>query len=154
MGLIADEFRRRPGTVLGRGIHRVCAWGREAEIHSRGYGHLLAVDGFVLLLGVGIDRCSSMHLAEKAGLPAAITECFSVPAEIRREYPADIHLAYGRTPEDGWGKVLAAAKRRGLVRTQRIGRAECMLFKAREVVGIYEAALRTDPLGLFGVGRK
>jgi aminoglycoside 3-N-acetyltransferase len=154
MGKIADEFRHRPGTVLGRGIHRVCAWGRDARMYSRGYEHLLDADGWVLLLGVGIDRCSSMHLAEKAGLPDAITECYRVPDDIRRECPADMHLAYGRTPEDGWGKVLAEAERRGMIRKQRIGKAECLMFKARAVIGIYEAALLADPLGLFGVKRK
>jgi aminoglycoside N3'-acetyltransferase len=54
MGAIADEFRRRPGTVLGRGVHRVCAWGRDAQRHAEGYQHLLEADGSVLLLGVGI----------------------------------------------------------------------------------------------------
>jgi aminoglycoside 3-N-acetyltransferase len=37
MGEIADEFQRRPGTILGKGIHRVCAWGKNADIHSNGY---------------------------------------------------------------------------------------------------------------------
>jgi hypothetical protein len=32
--------------------------------------------------------------------------------------------------------------------------AECMLFKAKPVVGIYEQALRTDPLGLFGLRKR
>jgi aminoglycoside N3'-acetyltransferase len=153
LGRIADEFRLRPGTVLGIGIHRVCAWGRDAERHSRGYAHLLEVDGLALLLGVGIDRCSSMHLAEKEGLPPEIAGCFKVPDDIRREYPADIHIAFGQTPENGWSKVLDTADRRGLVRKQKIGRADCLSFKARDVVGIYETALRTDPLGLFGIGK-
>ena len=57
MGQIADEFRQRPGTVLGTGLHQVCAWGRNAELHSRGYEYLLEIDGWVLLLGVGIGCC-------------------------------------------------------------------------------------------------
>jgi aminoglycoside 3-N-acetyltransferase len=151
MGEIADEFRGRPGTVLGSGIHRVCAWGRDAERHSQGLGYLLQVDGWVLLLGVDIHRCSSMHLAEKAGLPAEVAACFQLPEEIRYDYPDDVYVAYGSTPEDAWGKVQDEAERRGLIRRGTIGRTACMLFKARPVVGIYEQALRTDPLGLFGV---
>jgi aminoglycoside N3'-acetyltransferase len=154
MGEIADEFRRRPGTILGKGIHRVCAWGKNAEMHSKGYDYLLGIDGYVLLIGVGIDRCSSMHLAEKKGLPAEIAEYFKVPDDIRSEYTSDIHIAYGRTPEDGWGKVLAAAEKRGLVNRHTIGQAKCMLFKASPVIGIYESALRTDPMGLFGIMKK
>jgi len=38
-----------------------------------------------------------------------------------------------------------------LIKRHRIGRAECMLFKAKAVVGIYEEALRADPFDLFGV---
>jgi aminoglycoside 3-N-acetyltransferase len=151
MGEIADEFQRRPGTILGKGIHRVCAWGKNADIHSKGYEYLLEIDGYVLLIGVGIDRCSSMHIAEKVGLPIEINEYSRVPDEIRKEYPTNIHIAYGRTPEDGWGKVQIIAERSGLIRRRMIGKSECMLFKAREIVGIYEKALRTDPLGLFGI---
>ena len=54
-------------------------------------------------------------------------------------------------PEDAWGKVQDEAERRGLIQRGRIGRAECMLFKARAVVGIYERFLRDDAFGLFGV---
>ena len=45
MGAIADEFGRRPGTFLGTGVHRVCAWGHNAELHSQGYQYLLEIDG-------------------------------------------------------------------------------------------------------------
>jgi aminoglycoside N3'-acetyltransferase len=153
MGAIADEFCRRPGTVLGTGIHRVCAWGRDAELHRRGYPHLLDIDGWVLLLGVDIHRCSSMHVAEsKVGVPAMISRHFEVPEDIRRDYPDDVwYIQYGSTPDDAWGRVQDEAERRGLVKRHRIGRAECMLFKARAVVGIYEEALRKNPFGLFGV---
>ena len=151
MGAIADEFRSRPGTILGSGFHRVCAWGHNAEQHSKGYHYLLETDGWVLLLGVGIGYCSSMHQAEKVGIPTQVTEYFKLPEEIRRDYPDEIYVAYGSTPHDAWEKVRAKAEHRGLIRRHKIGEAACMLFKARPVVGIYEHALRTDPLGLFGI---
>ena len=66
MGAIADVFRRRPGVRLGTGIHRVCAWGQDAALFAQqGFARLLDVDGWTLLLGVDIHRCSSMHQAEK-----------------------------------------------------------------------------------------
>jgi aminoglycoside 3-N-acetyltransferase len=157
MGAIADEFRCRPGMLLGTGIHRVCAWGRDAARHSQeGYKHLIDIDGWVLCLGVDIHRCSSMHLAEsKIGIPTAITKCFEVLKDIRRDYPDDVwYIQYGDTPDDAWGKVQNEAERRGLIKKSHIGRAKCMLFKARAVVGIYEQALRTDPFGLFGVEKR
>jgi len=56
--------------------------------------------------------------------------------------------------EGAWRKVQAEAERRGLMKRGKIGQAECRLFKARPVVGMYEEALRTDPFGLFGVKRE
>jgi len=157
MGAIADEFRRRPGTFLGRGIHRVCAWGCDAGRHSQeGYRYLLEIDGWVLCLGVDIHRCSSMHLAEgKVKIPNEIARLFQAPEDILRDYPEDTwYVRYGSTPDDAWAKVQEEAERRRLIRRCRIGRAECMLFRARAVVAIYEEALRTDPFGLFGVEDK
>jgi aminoglycoside 3-N-acetyltransferase len=143
MGAIADEFRRRPGTALGPGFHRVCAWGHQAQRLAEGYHRLLEADGWALLLGVGIGSCSSMHQGEKAELPERIAACFRIPA--------DLYLDYGGTPRNAWEAVLAEAERRELVRHGRIGRAECLLFRARAVVGIYEEARRTDPWALYGL---
>jgi len=151
MGVIADEFRRRPKTVLGKNHGRVCAWGRDVELHSKGYKHLLNVDGWALLLGVGIGRCSSMHLAT-VKIPDEILEIFKIPEDIIRDYPADTWaVGYGETPCDPWMKAWEEAKREGLIRERRIGNAECKLFKAKAVIGIYEDFLRTDPFGLFGL---
>ena len=151
MGVIADEFRLRPGTVLGTGLHRVAAWGRERERMRRGYGELLAADGWALLLGVDIERCSSMHHAERVGLPPEVTACFRPPDELRAQYPEDIFLDYGGTPERAWLKIQAEAERQGLIRRRTIGQADCRMFRARMVVGLYEEALCADPLGLYGL---
>jgi aminoglycoside N3'-acetyltransferase len=151
MGRIADEFRHRPGVKMGQGMHRVCAWGKNAEKHIRGYDYLLEIDGSVLLLGVGIDRCSCMHQAEIYGLPREVTDCYRVPDSIQQQYPANIYVSYGKTPEDGWAKIQEIATRRGLIGEQTIGQALCMFFKAKPVVDIYTAALQSDPLGLFGI---
>jgi aminoglycoside N3'-acetyltransferase len=153
MGAIADEFRRRSGTVLGVGGHRVCAWGRDATDLSRGYQALIERDGVVLLLGADIHRCSAMHVAEEeAPLPDEITALFEAPADIEQDYPPQYwYVQYGDTPEDGWAKIQAEADRRGLIRRAHIGRAECLLFKAGPVVALYAEALRTDPYALFGV---
>lgn len=153
MGAIADEFRRRTGVVCGTGIHRVCAWGREADRHSKGYQRLLEIDGWVLLLGVGFDRCSSMHLAEETvGIPEKIRARFEAPDDIRRDYPADVwEIGYGGTPCDPWERVWQVAERKGLIKEGSIGQARCMMFRAKAVISIYEELLRTDPFALFGV---
>jgi aminoglycoside N3'-acetyltransferase len=160
MGIIVDTFCKYPNTHLGKGEHRVCAWGRDAELHTRGYEYLLSVDGWVLLIGVDINRCSCMHTAEdKVGLPEELIAHFQLPEEIQRQYPKDEWYVQYSDPQkplpvDAWGKVQLEADTRGLIRKGTIGKAECMLFKGRSVVDIYEVYLRTDPFELFGVGKK
>jgi aminoglycoside N3'-acetyltransferase len=157
MGIISDTFRKWSGTVLGKGLHRVCAWGKDAQLHSQGYACLLSLDGWVLLVGVDIHRCSSMHQAEgKVTWPEAITEYFRTPQAILQDYPEnEWYLAYhdpAKPPdEDAWGKIQDEAEARGLVRRGKIGEADSMLFRARQVVDIYEERLRTDPFSLFGI---
>ena len=151
MGIIADTFRQRPDVVCGGDFHRTCAWGHDAEWHGSGYHGLLAVDGWCLLLGVGIDRCSSMHAAESIPIPAEISRWWALPAQVRSAYdPQQWSIGYG-TPEDAWQKVWEEAEQRGLIQHGRIGQAACHYFKARSLVGIYKRLRQTDPYGLYGV---
>jgi aminoglycoside N3'-acetyltransferase len=160
MGVISDTFRTWPGTCLGKDIHRVCAWGKNAHVHSQGYENLLSIDGWVLLIGVDINRCSSMHTAEdKVEWPTELIKALRLPDEIQQQYPdSDWFVQYQDPlkppPVDAWGKVIAEAERRGLVRQAQVGEAACLFFKAAAVVGIYEEMLRTDPFKLFGMERK
>lgn len=154
MGVVADTFRRRPDVVTGPGFHRVCAWGKDVDEHSRSFQHLLDMDGWALLLGVDIHCLSTMHYAEDraGGVPAEITACFAATADLKAEYPSDRwYVEVGRTPEDAWGKIQAEAFRLGLVREQLIGSARCLLFRAAAVTTLYEEDLRADPYRLFGV---
>jgi len=152
MGAVADTFRKRPNVVCGTGLHRTCAWGRDARAHTEGYENLVAADGWVLLVGVDIYRCSSLHVAERVPIPEAITDRFLIPDEILRDYPEEQWaIGYGSVPGDPWGTAWREAQERGLVRTAKIGEATCHLFKARELVLLYEDLRRSDPYGLFGL---
>jgi aminoglycoside 3-N-acetyltransferase len=153
MGAVVDAFKGRPDVVCGPGLHRVCAWGRDRERYRQGYAALVEDDGRVLLLGVGIDRCSSLHLADELPLPAAISACWEVPADVRRDYPDDrwsVGVGAG-TPDDAWAKVYERADRAGRFRRARIGQADCHFFKARDVLAILAEWRRADPYGLYGV---
>ncbi len=109
----------------------------------------------MLLLGVGINRCSSLHQAEDVPLPEQIMGYFRIPDDIKREYEEQ-GLAVGyssRKLDDAWGKVFAEADRQGLVQHYQIGQAICHLFRARAMVQLYRDWRHTDPFGLFGVTR-
>jgi len=152
LGAVVDTFRKRPDVICGTNFFRGCAWGCDAHLHCLNYHHLLEIDGWALLLGVDIGRCSSMHLAEEVPIPEEIRERFNVPADILRDYPQDRwSIGYGSTPGNPWVKVWEEALRRGLVRTRTIGQSECKLFKAKAMVSIYEEMRRTDPFGMFGL---
>lgn len=155
MGAVADEFRRRPDVVCGSGLHRVAAWGRDAQRHSLGYHHLLEIGGWALLLGVGIDRCTSMHYAEeRAPLPPEIARVFVPPDSFLRHYPPHAwSIGYGSVPGEPWAEVWQEALRQGLVRQERIGGATCSLFRAERMVSLHEQMRRRDPYGLFGLSR-
>jgi aminoglycoside 3-N-acetyltransferase len=98
-----------------------------------------------------------MHTAEnKVEMPKELMEHFELPEEIQRQYPkTDWYVEYNDPhkplPEDAWGKVQIEAERRGLIRRGYIGNAECMLFKGKPVVDIYQDFLRQDPFELFGI---
>ena len=113
-GLIVDKFKKRQGTILlGKDIHRICAWGKKADLHSQGYNYLIKIGGLVF-----IDRClefnrlfSSMHQAEKNGLPEEVKKCFAIPAKILETNIQQIILStMEEPPENGWDKVLLLAE--------------------------------------------
>ena len=154
-GAVSDEFRFRSDVVCGSGIHRVCAWGRDADLHAKGYQHLLEIDGLVLLIGVDIDRCSSMHLADRVMITEQARERMNalwpdeeskIADEVRQEYPSDIVIGPREGSSGGpWENAKNEAEGRGLIKRGKIGQAECSLFKAKDLITLIEEVRRTGP---------
>jgi len=151
MGVVADTFRQRPDVVTGEGLFRVSAWGKDADVHARGFQHLIDHGGYALLLGVDIYRLSAMHYVEDA-LPEAIRDRFRPSAKAREVYPEENWLVESWVPENKpWYEIQAEAIRRGLVRDARVGEATCLFLPVKPVIELYRNALLERPFELYGV---
>ncbi|MGH2504697.1 MAG: AAC(3) family N-acetyltransferase, partial [Ktedonobacterales bacterium] len=149
MGAIADTFREWPDVRRETGaFFSYAAWGRGAERFAHeGLAPLVACGGKVLLLGVEMDRCSSLHLAEeRVTLPPKLAALLTPPDDLIRDYPDHLWgIGYG--PEANFLLAQAAAEAHGLIATVGIGQAVARLFEAQALVTLYESLLRTRHYG-------
>ena len=152
MGAIADAFREWPDVRRETGaFFSYAAWGRDAERFAReGLAPLVACGGKVLLLGVEMDRCSSLHLAEQqVALPAELASLLTPPDDLMRDYPAaEWGIGYG--PEASFLLAQEAAEAQGLIKSVSIGQAVARLFEAQTLVTLYESLLLTRPYAVYG----
>jgi aminoglycoside N3'-acetyltransferase len=154
MGIIADTFKRSAGVQVGKGIHRVAAWGNEIKKNIEGYTNLHNHDGYGLLLGVDIYSLTSMHYVE-TNIPEEITNIFKPSEELLKIYPENEWcIMAGNPPEKAWYKIQDEAYRKGLIKDIIIGNAKCMFFKVNSVINLYKHALETNPLKLYGIRKK
>lgn len=148
MGIVADTFWRMPGVLRSDNPHAFAAIGpRAAEIVAAHpldvphgldspVGRVYEMDGQVLLLGVGHDANTTVHLAENmAGArylrPKHLTVLRDGRPE-RLEYRELDHCCQGFSLLDDWLDA-SGKQRRG-----RVGSGEARLMRSRDVV---EAAL-------------
>jgi len=151
MGAIPEAFRTYPGTLRSNHpLVSVCANGaRAGEItkeHSlafcegRGtpFEKLYDVDAQTMLLGVGFNRCTSLHYAESL-VPQRRTTTHRYPMNVdgKRVWVENADMAN----DDGVhfpivGEQFASAK---ATRVGKVGEAESMLFSTRELVDFAES---------------
>ena len=150
MGAIPEAFRTFPGTR--RSSHplvSVCANGAQARkitaehslefCEGRGtpFEKLYDLDALTLLLGVGFNRCTSLHYAESL-VPARRTTTNRVPIEVdgEREWVETPNMANDNGvhfPVVG-DRFLATGK----TCTGKVGEAESTLFSTRSLVAFAE----------------
>lgn len=154
LGVVADAFWRLPGVLRGDTPHAFAARGpAAAEITApqpldlphgpdSPVGRVYARDGLVLLLGVGHDGNTTIHLAEAlAGVRYRRSQHVTVLRDgrpVRVEYGEIDHCCQNFALVDGWLDA------RGLQRRGSVGRAEARLVRSRDVVAVVTERLRND----------
>jgi aminoglycoside N3'-acetyltransferase len=154
MGVVADAFWRLPGVLRSDSPHAFAAIGPQAAFVTSDHpidvphgpdspaGRVHDLDGQVLLLGVGHDANTTIHLAETiAGVRYRLAKSVMVRRAgrlVRQAYGEIDHCCENFSRVDGW---LASAQRQ---RVGRVGRAEARLIRSRDVVDVVVDHLRDD----------
>lgn len=156
LGVVADVFWRLPGVRRGNHCFAFAAAGPEAaritcdplplppHIPASPVGRVHDLDGQVLLLGVGHDANTTLHLAELlAGVPYRVPRSCTGLRDgrpVRIDYKENDHCCECFALADGW------LESRGLQRRGRVGHAEARLARARDIVRVARERLARDPL--------
>ena len=156
LGVVADTFWRLPGVVRSTHLQAFAAVGPEAGAVTAGplplpphipespVGHVHARDGQVLLLGVGHDADTTLHLAELlAGVPYGVPRTCTVFEDgrpVRLAYRENDHCCQRFALADEWLRV------RGLQAEGRVGHAQARLVRSRDVVRVALEHLKREPL--------
>lgn len=154
MGIVAETFWRMPGVLRSDNPHAFAAIGpRAAEIVASHpldvphgldspVGRVYEMDGQVLLLGVGHDANTTVHLAENmAGMRYLRPKHLTVLRDGRPEkfeYLELDHCCQGFSLLDAWLDA-GGKQRRG-----RVGHGEARLMRSRDVVDAALPRLRED----------
>jgi aminoglycoside N3'-acetyltransferase len=156
LGVVAETFWRLPGVLRSHHLEAFAAVGPEAagivsgplplppHLPESPVGHVHERDGQVLLLGVGHDSDTTLHLAELlAGVPYRVQRSCTVLQDgrpVRIEYGENDHCCERFALADAW------LRERGLQSEGRVGHAHARLVRARDVVRLALEHLANDPL--------
>ena len=154
MGITADTFWRLPGVLRSDNNHAFAAVGPQAERILAPHpidiphgldspvGRVYELDGQVLLLGIGHDADTTIHLCENmAGVRYRRDKYLTVLKDgkpIRFEYREIDHCCQNFSLVDGW------LDERGLQKRGKVGNADARLIRSRDIVEIVTERLRQN----------
>jgi aminoglycoside N3'-acetyltransferase len=156
LGVVAQTFWRLPGVIRSDHLHAFAALGPQARIVTADplplpphipaspVGRVHDLDGQVLLLGVGHDANTTLHLAElMADVPYRTPSYCTVPQSgriARIEYGENNHCCARFALADEWLRV-------GGQQTEgQVGHAHARLARSQDIVGAALQRLAADPL--------
>jgi aminoglycoside N3'-acetyltransferase len=156
LGVVADAFWRLSGVVRSNHPFAAAAAGPQATritadplplpphaIHSP-IGRVHELDGQVLLLGVGHDNDTMLHLAELlAGVPYRVPKHCTVLRNgrpTRIEYHENDHCCARFALADDWLRA------RRLQADGKVGHAHARLARAQDIVSVAVERLTREPL--------
>jgi aminoglycoside N3'-acetyltransferase len=157
LGVTAETFRRLPGVhrsaqpfafaARGPAAERITADPLPLPPHGPAspVGRVHELDGQVLLLGVGHDANTTLHLAELlGGAPYRVPRHCTVQGPdgqpMRVDYGENDHCCQRFALADEWLRA------RRLQREGQVGNAHALLMRSRDVVAIAREHLAQDPL--------
>ncbi|GAB4367245.1 MAG: AAC(3)-VI family aminoglycoside N-acetyltransferase [Kiloniellaceae bacterium] len=156
LGIVCETFRRVPGVQRSRHVFACAAAGPAAarlladplplppHIPESPVGRVHDLDGQVLLLGVGHDANTTLHLAELlAGVPYRVAKHCTVLRDgkpMRIDYGENDHCCAGFALADAWLRAKA------MQREGTVGHAPARLARARDIVAVARERLARDPL--------
>jgi len=163
MGAVVHALWRRPGAK--RSVHPVTSWaalGPRAEELTRDHpledpegiegpvGRALLADAMVLLLGIGHDADTTIHLGESL---LDMPHLYALPDR----YPL-IGAGGGREwrpvtkttkCSDGFVRIEPHLEGAGVIRRGKVGAAECQLLRSRDIVKVATTLLVAHPTALL-----
>jgi len=156
LGILVDTFWRRPGTLRSDHPFAFAALGPAAQAITADplplpphrlespVGRVYEADGQVLLLGVGHDANTTVHLAEvMAGVPYGVPKYCTVrgvEGPIRVDYLENDHCCQRFTLVDDWLRA------ENLQEEATVGHASARLARSRDIVAAALQQLSRDPL--------
>ena len=154
MGVVADTFWRLPGVLRSNSPHAFAASGPDAALITQDHpvdvphglnspvGRVYELGGSILLLGVGHDANTTVHLAESlAGVRYRCQKSAIVSESgrlVRRAYGEIDHCCENFALVDGWLDA------KGQQHHGRIGGSDARLMKSADVVSVVVDRLRAD----------
>lgn len=158
LGLIPEVFWRREGVVRSmHPTHSVAAWGRRSleliadhekapDAYGEGTPYKKIADwgGYILLLGVDLDRCTMLHTAEAlVDAPYLRTVEASYVDDDGEVHQIKVKRMAG--PHRNFIGLTRIFVERGIMLRRRIGKALCSLIKASEMLDLCIMMLREEP---------